>query len=559
MLMLFVLFGISIFSVSAIRSSHANNEIPDHNLQQSLLTCDQSSFITFVMPTSGVRKTVVKSIESIRNMTDCNWRLIITYPDHLGTRQALVQTPPPLLHVLPTNISRDPRIYFLPYQGSTSRNFGGLLRNIAFPFIETEWVGFLDDDDSLTPDYIDHLRYEAANFQSSVAVVFRMSREETAAFVVPWGSREHLQDITFGRFGISFAVQRKVLKPVGIHEFVPGDGEDFKLLADLHQCNSSIVVSNKITYLVKGHVLTPNQVKTWIGANTSFALPGLNTCDRDSIIQPFHAPWLGFTFPESDDLVYQSYIAGLKQALKRTIFSDCVDAYIFSKIRTELHFHIATEVSDPSMLFVQVILDHSFNIVHYSAEQMQKLKDANQVWATTPSNYRFLTSMLELKNVLYVPAWNFVDMEYNGVPAKREDRKEREKFLCSHPGGELWIPHKKSFWRCNVVQGHSCDRLDDLPDCVRPSVLYYGSLSDSPRDKRLQMVNTLQEKIEGFGCFRRLYGPALDMVVSTASIVVLPHLYDTAIINFFLARGKVIVALQSGTLLCVDLSFECEG
>ena len=28
--------------------------------------------------------------------------------------------------------------------------------------------------------------------------------------------------------------------------------------------------------------------------------------------------------------------------------------------------------------------------------------------------------------------------------------------------------------------------------------------------------------------------------------------------NFFLARGKVIVALQSGTLLCVDLSFECE-
>ena len=82
----------------------------------------------------------------------------------------------------------------------------GLVRNEGIKLVKTEWIGFLDDDDSLEKDYVDTLfkKYSKHDF-----VVWRMKYEN--GMVLPPFS---MNDLVFAHVGISFCYNKNIFADV---------------------------------------------------------------------------------------------------------------------------------------------------------------------------------------------------------------------------------------------------------------------------------------------------------------------------------------------------------
>lgn len=125
----------------------------------------------------------------------------------------------------------------------THRTGEGPTRNRAIQRVRTEWVGFLDDDDELTPDYAD--RFKEAKEGADV-IIFRMRYPDGR--ILP-----RVPQIAYGNVGIAFAVKTDLIKK---HPFVKGErsflkNEDYVALKTLEDAGAKIVFSPHICYLVK--------------------------------------------------------------------------------------------------------------------------------------------------------------------------------------------------------------------------------------------------------------------------------------------------------------------
>jgi hypothetical protein len=122
--------------------------------------------------------------------------------------------------------------------------------------------------------------------------------------------------------GISYAVRRSLLSPLGDHQFYNGPGEDFRLLHDLHSCTQDIVVIGSIGYYVRG----------WRAPDfepiPSTIISGVNSCHSTQILERYSPPFdIEFRFPEK----FQTLHNGLQEALIRTSKSPCIDPIFFRK------------------------------------------------------------------------------------------------------------------------------------------------------------------------------------------------------------------------------------
>jgi len=89
--------------------------------------------ITFIIPSIN-RDTLRRSILSLLNQTNDNWKCIIIYDgvDGMEFNDNRVKT-----------IRIDKLGSSSPYHG-----ISGLLRNVRLVLVDTEWIGFLYDDDT---------------------------------------------------------------------------------------------------------------------------------------------------------------------------------------------------------------------------------------------------------------------------------------------------------------------------------------------------------------------------------------------------------------------------
>jgi len=125
--------------------------------------------ITFVIPSLN-RPTLGRTIESLLRQSNPNWKCIVVFD---GCAAGVKFT--------------DPRIFtiVLPVrQGKTIQvreqtcGQAGRVRNVGMKRCLSEWIGFVDDDDTLDPEYVNVLCLRYARLSHVEAVVWRMQRPD---------------------------------------------------------------------------------------------------------------------------------------------------------------------------------------------------------------------------------------------------------------------------------------------------------------------------------------------------------------------------------------------
>ena len=185
--------------------------------------------ITFIVPTIG-RSTLDRSLLSLKNQTNPNWNAIVVFDG-----------------ITPTITNDDDRIQFLTIEKTGSNvdnnSRSGYVRNEGMQHVKTEWIGFLDDDDVLTPDYVEKFNIEAQ--RHSDVIIFRMQYVD-GHIIPPVGDI----DFRINYVGISFCLRTSIFQIEGI-QFNQNGVEDFDLLDRLRKQNKNIIISGYITYLVR--------------------------------------------------------------------------------------------------------------------------------------------------------------------------------------------------------------------------------------------------------------------------------------------------------------------
>lgn len=181
------------------------------------------TIITFIIPTIG-RKTLERTILSLINQNNQNWKAIIIFD---GVKNNINQ-----------NIDKRISIYEIKKQGK--KNMAGLVRNYGINKVnDSDWIGFVDDDDTISKDYIDKLLIES-KYQPDV-ILFRLCQDN---LILPPINNDC---ICKGLVGISFCVKTDILKLI---EFKNSHREDYVLLTKLKK-KYKILFSKYITYYVR--------------------------------------------------------------------------------------------------------------------------------------------------------------------------------------------------------------------------------------------------------------------------------------------------------------------
>ncbi len=181
--------------------------------------------ITFIIPSKG-RDTINKTIDSIKNQTCEDWKAIIIFD---GIKKTIEID--------------DDRISYLEIEKTgEGRNSAGGVRNKGMELCTTEWIGFVDDDDCITPHYVESLKKEIELKPDLDCVIFRM-------IFGSGGIMPHDGERTFraGGVGISFCMKTTLFKS-GI-KFIPNECEDFYMLRNIRK-KGKMVISPYVTYLV---------------------------------------------------------------------------------------------------------------------------------------------------------------------------------------------------------------------------------------------------------------------------------------------------------------------
>lgn len=115
-----------------------------------------------------------------------------------------------------------------------------ITRNRAISLVDTEWVGFLDDDDLLDEHYCEWL----VEYDTDV-VVFKMRQKEL-------GDIPKTPGLVYGGVGISFALKAEVFRDNPFPPVENGIIEDFGLLKRLEDKGYSFTFRDEVAYYVRG-------------------------------------------------------------------------------------------------------------------------------------------------------------------------------------------------------------------------------------------------------------------------------------------------------------------
>ncbi len=146
-----------------------------------------NSALTFIIPTIG-RETLSLTLQSLKNQTITNWKAIVIFD---GIEPNISET--------------DPRITIIktPIKLGQGYNSAGLVRNYGIKFVNTEWVAFVDDDDSITPNYIESFLSEL--WLDPDVIIFRMTMDDRVCPSID-STNFFIKNV-----GISFAVKTELV------------------------------------------------------------------------------------------------------------------------------------------------------------------------------------------------------------------------------------------------------------------------------------------------------------------------------------------------------------
>jgi len=181
--------------------------------------------ITFIIPSIN-RPTLTRSVESLLNQTNPNWKCIIIYDgvDGLNFEDKRIKS-----------IKIEKNGIIGGYHGQS-----GLVRNHGLALCDTNWIGFLDDDDTLHPDYVNLLFEKYSDYDF---VVWRM--KDSSGEIRP---RFDYKDLIFGNVGISFCYKNKFENLIFDSNC---EGEDFVFLTKLTELSSNYIITPEVYYNIR--------------------------------------------------------------------------------------------------------------------------------------------------------------------------------------------------------------------------------------------------------------------------------------------------------------------
>lgn len=192
------------------------------NKKNSMNDVRYETYITFIIPSIG-RITLIDTIQSLLDLNCNNWKAIIIYDG------------------VPQNIKVDDErveIYEIEKSGHA-----GYVRNYGITKVKnSEWIGFVDDDDVLSEDYIDKLKLEQRLNDIDVCI-FRMIDKYNN--ILP---SQNDNSIYKSRVGISFSVKYNIAKDI---LFRGEQCEDYFYLKELEFKKNRIVISCYVCYFIK--------------------------------------------------------------------------------------------------------------------------------------------------------------------------------------------------------------------------------------------------------------------------------------------------------------------
>ncbi len=190
--------------------------------------------VTFIIPTIN-RPTLSRSIQSLETQTNPNWQSIIIYDTQ--DQVDLNKFKSNKIQTLKSNNSGKigSKNYSLDHHSSA-----GLIRNCGINRTTTNWTAFLDDDDVITPNYVDLLFTKYSHFD---LVIFRMNYLAHGCIIPnPVDSQ-----IKFGNVGISFAFKTPK-KPILFSN--NSHGEDYIFVDNLIKSGYRYTITDEVCYIV---------------------------------------------------------------------------------------------------------------------------------------------------------------------------------------------------------------------------------------------------------------------------------------------------------------------
>ena len=203
--------------------------------------------LTFIVPSIG-RKSIKDSLESLTNQTDGNWRCRVGF-DGLSEDQVSKEL-----------LIDDPRIEYYYYSDKLGQKFwghpgAGAVRNELMSYEGATWYAFLDDDDTVAPDYVHRFNRQLKEHPFMDMMIFRMiyhSRYGTPdLFTVPPIHIDDPYTLTRGEVGISFCIKKEFTKTNNI-SFITSDVEDLDYVHQFVNNNAEIHLSDIVGYFVGG-------------------------------------------------------------------------------------------------------------------------------------------------------------------------------------------------------------------------------------------------------------------------------------------------------------------
>jgi hypothetical protein len=234
-------------STQAGEREDVSNEV--HTLVQDGAS-EQSgaAIISFIIPSTLARATLNRTIESLQNQTRSNWEAIV------GVDLAISNLTEKQVASGSLIFMQDRRVRYVPIntvgtnRGQKGNGAGEIRNQIIRNYATSKWVAFVDDDDTLSPDYIEHWETGRQHEQSADVIIFRMESLKRIIPPLAHGSIARKNSV-----GISFAVRKElfVRKQNGI-AFVPNKAEDYNFLKLAQTCKATILISTDcVTYFVR--------------------------------------------------------------------------------------------------------------------------------------------------------------------------------------------------------------------------------------------------------------------------------------------------------------------
>jgi hypothetical protein len=199
-------------------------DVQEENIYNKIIN---PPIITFIIPSIG-RETLKNTIISLQKLKNPNWECIIVFD---GIKQ---------------NIEiNDNRISIYEIEKKGKKNYGGFVRNFALQMdIKSNWVGFVDDDDTISDKYIDYLLEDIQKYKCIDVLIFRMMYKN--GVVLP---DKNDKNIVMNKVGISFAINKRIFRKKK-YFFKNNSREDYCFLRDLQIKKYKMLISSYVAYFI---------------------------------------------------------------------------------------------------------------------------------------------------------------------------------------------------------------------------------------------------------------------------------------------------------------------